>query len=196
MTLNETTDATQSRAVQAQELSSREVHAIRPVVSGEALDLLLRDATDDDSWDLIGLIASCWAEYPGCILDLDGEVPYYRTIATSFASWGGRFWVAEHQGRVVGSIGLAPGAAPDEAELRMLYVARPYRRRGLARRLVALFDDEARARGARSITLWSDTRFVEAHAFYEQLGYTRAAYTRELHDLSHTVEYNFTKRLV
>jgi putative acetyltransferase len=161
----------------------------------EALDLLLRDATDEDSWDLIGLIAACWSEYPGCVLDIDGEAPYYRTIATSFASWGGRFWVAEQAGRVVGSIGLAPGGAADEVELRMLYVARPYRRRGLARRLVALFDGEARARGARSVTLWSDTRFAEAHAFYEQLGYTRAPHTRELHDLSHTVEYNFTKTL-
>ncbi len=164
------------------------------MITTEALDLLVRDATDEDSWDLIGLVASCWSEYPGCVLDRDNEVPYYRTIATSFASWGGRFWVAEQSGRVVGSIGLTPSATAGEIELRMLYVARAWRRQGLATRLVALVEDEAERRDATSITLWSDTRFEDAHRLYERLGYTRSPTTRELHDLSNTVEYNCAKR--
>jgi hypothetical protein len=35
--------------------------------------LTIRDATDDDSYDVIGLVASCWAEYGGCAVDSDGE---------------------------------------------------------------------------------------------------------------------------
>lgn len=189
---SETTDAGQSPRRGLQASSSANVHAFGSVVSR---GLLVRDATDEDSWDLIGLIASCWSEYPGCVLDLDGEVPYYRTIATSFASWGGRFWVAEQSGRVVGSIGLTPGATANEIELRMLYVARAWRRHGLAARLVALVENEAKRRGATSITLWSDTRFEDAHGLYDRLGYTRSPSSRELHDLSNTVEHNFTKRL-
>jgi hypothetical protein len=35
--------------------------------------LTIRDATDDDSYDVIGLVASCWAEYTGCVIDMDAE---------------------------------------------------------------------------------------------------------------------------
>ena len=77
----------------------------------------------------------------------------------------------------------------------MLYVHRRWRKRGLGARLVALVEAEASARGAREVFLWSDTRFEDAHRLYERLGYTRAAETRELHDLSNTVEYQFRKAL-
>jgi hypothetical protein len=43
--------------------------------------------------------------------------------------------------------------------------------------------------------LWSDTRFLDAHRLYERLGYRRTGRTRELHDLSDTVEYEFDKPL-
>ena len=34
----------------------------------------------------------------------------------------GRFWVAEREGRVVGSVGFSPGKKPGYAELKKLYV--------------------------------------------------------------------------
>lgn len=54
---------------------------------------LVRDARDTDAEGLIALIDGCWSEYPGCILDVDGELPELRAIATYFAGLGGRFWV-------------------------------------------------------------------------------------------------------
>jgi putative acetyltransferase len=157
-------------------------------------DVLIRDGADGDSWDVIGLVAACWSEYPNCVLDVDGEVPYLRAVASAFAGWGGRFWVAEDGGRAVACVGCAPGGTPDELELRMLYVGRRWRKRGLGERLAALVEAEAEARAATSIVLWSDTRFEDAHRLYERLGYTRGP-TRELHDLSKTVEYQFRKAL-
>lgn len=39
------------------------------------------------------------------------------------------------------------------------------------------------------------TRFTDAHRLYERLGYVRSPGTRELHDLSRSVEYHFAKAL-
>ena len=158
-------------------------------------ELLIRDARDDDGWDLIGLVAACWSEYPGCILDVDGEEPWMRTPAASFQDKGGCLWVAEAHGRVVGSVGLKPAGEPGGVELKTLYVARPVRRMGLGNRLTHLVEAEARRRGATFIDLWSDTRFADAHRLYEQRGYRRGPSTRALHDLSHTVEYYYRKEL-
>jgi putative acetyltransferase len=157
--------------------------------------IVVREARDDDSWDLIGLIAACWADYPGCVLDVHGEMPWLLAPATSYAVQGGRLWVAERRRRVVGSVGYVPAREGNGLELRSLYVARPVRRQGLGTRLIGQVEAEARRRGAAFVELWSDTRFTDAHRLYERLGYRRSAFTRRLHDLSHTEEYHFRKEL-
>jgi putative acetyltransferase len=149
----------------------------------------VRPATDTDAAGVIDLIARVFAEYPGCVLDVDREEPELRTPASSFD----RFWVVEEEGAVVACIACALHA--DDVELEKLYVDRPARGRGLARRLVALVEQAAREHGAGLIELWSDTRFTDAHAMYEHLGYERTGRTRDLHDLSNTSEYHFVKRL-
>ena len=159
------------------------------------MDPLIRDARDDDSWDLIGLIAACWAEYPGCILDVHGEEPWLLQPATAYREQGGRLWVAESAGRVVASVALRPAAEPGGIALKSLYVARAARRRGLGDRLAALVEEEARAAGAAFVELWTDTRFADAHRLYERRGYLQGPETRELHDLSRSVEYYYRKEL-
>jgi putative acetyltransferase len=154
----------------------------------------IRTGRDDDAAGLIGLIGDCFAEYPGCVLDVDGEMPYLRGIASYYAACDGRVWIGEQGSRVVASIAMQPGVR-GAIELRMLYVAKPARRRGLASRLCEHVEAEARARGAAAIELWSDTRFLDAHRLYSRLGYLRGPRTRELHDLSNTVEYYFRKPL-
>jgi GNAT superfamily N-acetyltransferase len=155
---------------------------------------VIRAARDADAAGLIALVGACWAEYPGCVLDVDGEVPHLRRIAGAFAEWGGAAFVAEEDGEVVGSVGWVP-CSDAGVELRMVYVAARARRRGLGERLVGLVEAAARERGAEEVELWSDTRFLDAHRLYERLGYLRSPVTRELHDLSHTVEHHFRKHL-
>src|SRR5262245_25285190 len=94
-------------------------------------DIHVRDARDDDAEGLIALIGGCFSEYPGCLLDVDGELPELRAIATAFREWGGRFWVAERGGRVVGCVGFSPGKKDGYAELKKLYVEKPAREAGL-----------------------------------------------------------------
>jgi putative acetyltransferase len=159
----------------------------------------LRAARDEDADGLIELIGGCWAEY-GCVMDVDGENPHLRAIASAYAAWGGSAWIAEEDGLVVGSVGLVPIGQPQAnepvvGELRMLYVAKPARRSGLGNRLLVIVEEEAVRRGMTRMQLWSDTRFLDAHRFYERRGYVRGPETRELHDLSNSVEFFFTTDL-
>jgi putative acetyltransferase len=159
------------------------------------LSFTIRDARDDDAGVLIELIGSCFAEYPGCVLDVDAEAPELRAIATYYRDLGGRFWVAERDGSVVGCIGVVPSRDPGGVELQRLYVGAASRRRGLATRLCDLVFTEARERDASFVDLWSDTRFGDAHRLYDRLGFVRGPDTRELHDRSRSVEYYYRMTL-
>jgi GNAT superfamily N-acetyltransferase len=158
-------------------------------------DYRIREARDSDAEGLIALICGCWSEYPGCVLDVDGECPELRQIATYFGRMGGQFWVAEQEGRIVGSAGCLPTGNTLIWQLRRLYVAPSVRRKGLGTALTRLAEGHAKDRGARYAEFWSDTRFTDAHRLYEQLGYERASGTRLLPDISRSYEYYFRKAL-
>jgi putative acetyltransferase len=165
------------------------------VVAADPAELEIRDARDGDAEGLIALLALCFADYPGCVLEVPTEAPELRAIATTYLGLEGRFWVAEGESGVLGCVGFVPLADRGGAELRKLYVHPRMRRQGLGSRLSRLVEEEARARGARFLELWSDTRFADAHRLYERLGYVRSVATRELHDLSGSVEFHFAKEL-
>ena len=156
-------------------------------------EISIRDARDDDGDALIALIETCWADYPGCILDVDGDNPELRTFASHYSGPGRHAWIAECSGKIVGSAAVEP--APDGAHIQTLYVDPALRRQGLASRLLALVEEHAVKSGARRIDLWTDTRFTAAHGFYESLGYRRRPGTRSLDDASRSVEYNYVKTL-
>lgn len=160
-----------------------------------ALQVKIREARDDDADQLIDLIERCYAEYEGCVLDVDGEAPELRAIATYHAEHGGRFWVAESAGQLVASAGLVAGSEPDVMEMKKVYVAKEARQVGLGARLCSLVEAEAMSRRANVVELWSDTRFLDAHRLYEHRGYVRGPKTRELHDKSNSVEYYYRKTL-
>ncbi len=155
----------------------------------------LRDARDDDADGLIALIGGVFAEYPGCLLDVDGEIPELRAIATAFHRWRGEFWVLEEAGEIVACVGYSRGGDSDAVELRKLYVRKDHRGRGLGSSLCDRVESTARALGSHTVELWSDTRFLDAHRLYEKRGYVRGSETRALHDVSDTVEYYFARTL-
>jgi predicted GNAT family N-acyltransferase len=154
----------------------------------------LREVRDEDSAALISLIDACFAEYPGCVLAVDAEEPWLRAPATAYARADGRMWVVELDGTVVACVGVKYLGKPT-VELKNLYVSAAARRRGLGERLTRLVEAEARRHGAERVDLWSDSRFADAHRLYLRLGYAQLPETRELHDLSDTTEYSFTKVL-
>jgi GNAT superfamily N-acetyltransferase len=154
----------------------------------------IRPLRDDDALDVIELIAGVFGEYPGCVTDVDGEMPELRRLASYYAEHGGEGWIALRAGRVVGTVGFVM-LPSGQAELKKLYVHRTERGTGLAGALVDRVEGAARARGARRVELWSDTRFERAHRFYERRGYARAGAIRDLHDKSDTREHFFGRAL-
>lgn len=163
----------------------------------------IRPATDADGDAIAALIAEAFAEYEGCIFDRAAEFPELDAIASHFAGRGGIIWVAGDGTNVIGSLAAAPmrreGVEADipagTIEITKVYVGRPARRRGIARALMNEALHLARSRGAPEMRLWTDTRFVDAHRFYEAVGFERLPGARELHDLSDTWEYPYRLRL-
>ncbi|UOK69373.1 GNAT family N-acetyltransferase [Ancylobacter polymorphus] len=156
-------------------------------------DFLIRPASDADGDAIAALIAAAFAEYEGCVFDRAAEFPELDAIASHFAGRGGTIWVAQAAEGVIGSMALAPTRDPDAPaggqEIFKVYVARTARRRGIARTLFDTALSAAHAAGAPEIRLWTDTRFTDAHRFYERCGFTRDGVARECHDLSATWEY-------
>jgi putative acetyltransferase len=157
-------------------------------------DLIIRSVSDSDAQGLIALIDTVFSEYPGCVLDVDADMPELRNPYSSTRATDGRWWVAELDGAIVGSVAISPEGA-GEAELKRLYVSSAARRRGLGGHLVRLVESEAEHRKTSRIVLWTDTRFEDAHRLYERMGYIRSPGTRELHDGSNTIEYHYAKAL-
>lgn len=153
---------------------------------------VLRAGRDSDGPGFIALLTECWLEYPGCVVDIDGEVPELHALASYFANHSGALWVCDIAGQVVGMIGTRPlGNA--EWELCKLYAYASHRGSGLAHALYETMLAHILAAGGRSVRLWTDTRFERAHRFYEKLGFVRQSDIRELHDLSNSFEYEYLK---
>ena len=81
-------------------------------------------------------------------------------------------------------------------EIHKLYIDKKYRNKGLAKKLILKVENIAAKNDFKYISLWTDTRFKEAHAMYRKLSYKKSKKTRKLHDISNTSEYNFKKKLI
>ncbi len=156
---------------------------------------VLRPGRDEDAEGFIRLIGECWSEYPGCILDVDGEVPELRALATYFAEAGGALWAAEQGGRVVGMAAARPMQHDAAWEICKVYVAKAARGTGLAHALLGAAEARARQAGAERLVLWTDTRFETAHRFYEKRGFVRQGSIRILDDISNSLEFRYAKPL-
>ena len=150
----------------------------------------IRAGRDGDAAGFVRLISRCWGAYPGVVLHVDAEVPELRALATYYAGVGGTVWVA---GDVVGMIAVRPG---DGAwEVCKVYVDPALHGSGLADRLMAVAEGHARGAGAARVVLWTDTRFLRAHRFYEKRGYVRVGEARDLRDLCGSWEYQYGRDL-
>jgi putative acetyltransferase len=157
--------------------------------------LVIRPIVDSDRQDLFGLIAICYADYPGCFVDPHDDLPDLRAPSTSYDRTGGAFWAVEDErGRVCACVAV-DFPESGTAELHRLYVRPDQRGMGLGSRLVHRAEVHARSKGASRMVLWSDTRFVTAHRLYKRLGYVQGEGQRQLADISQSVEYRFKKNL-
>lgn len=155
----------------------------------------VRPARDDDADGLVALIGAVFAEYEGCVIDLDDLDADLLAWRSHLEARGGDGWVVvDEGGLLVACVGVTP-TGPGRAELKRLYVRADARGRGLGAALVTQVEAWARDHGAHEVVLWSDTRFLDAHRLYERRGYRRTGRSRDLHDPSDTTEDQFLRVL-
>jgi DNA-binding MarR family transcriptional regulator/L-amino acid N-acyltransferase YncA len=82
-----------------------------------------------------------------------------------------RAWIAERDGEVVGSVFITRGPSPEVAQLRLLYVDPSSRGLGLGRRLVDECIRFSRAKGYKTLMLWTHDILVPAVRIYQAAGF-------------------------
>ena len=169
------------------------------------MTIAIRPGRDADADSLIALIAACWGLYPGVRMDVDGEMPELRALASYYAKAGGALWVAEDAGTALGMVAVRPfDAGPHGSaghagqrsggwEVCRVYVDPSRHGSGLGHALLDTAEAHAIAAGATRLMLWSDTRFDRAHRFYEKRSYVRAGAIRVLQDISNSLEFAYAK---
>ena len=120
----------------------------------------IRTAGTGDSAAAAAIVRTVYEEF-GFTWDEAGYHADLRDVEASYAA----FFVAEHEGRVVGTAGLT-----SHGSLERLYVLAEARGSGAGSALFAAVVAEARRSGHEQLEIWSDKRFTDAHRLYERHG--------------------------
>ncbi|XP_029349906.1 probable N-acetyltransferase camello [Echeneis naucrates] len=84
------------------------------------------------------------------------------------------FWVAESDGRVVGTVSCLPAEnAPECLELKRMSVCRSHRGMGIAKALCRTVADFTRDRGYVAVVLYTSVVQTDAQKLYEHMGYEK-----------------------
>lgn len=86
------------------------------------------------------------------------------------------FWVAESQGRVVGTVACLPAKKDQNfLELKRMSVKKTHRGQGIAKALCRTVADFARERGFLGVLLYTSVVQTDAQKLYEHMGYQKVS---------------------
>ncbi|MEY9560004.1 bifunctional helix-turn-helix transcriptional regulator/GNAT family N-acetyltransferase [Sinorhizobium fredii] len=137
-----------------------------------AAEIVLRDPRPGDLGWIIHRQAKLYSEEYGW--NGDYEALAARILADfvqSFDRAHEAAWIAEIDGRIVGSIFLMRGDRPEVGKLRLLYVEPEARGAGVGAMLVDACIERARAVGYERLVLWTNSVLVAARRLYERAGF-------------------------
>ncbi|XP_039527853.1 probable N-acetyltransferase camello [Pimephales promelas] len=86
------------------------------------------------------------------------------------------FWVAESQGRVVGTVGCLPSENDENfLELKRMSVKKSHRGQGIAKTLCRMVAEFARERGYLGVMLHTSVVQTDAQKLYEHMGFQKVS---------------------
>ncbi|CAI0817274.1 Predicted acetyltransferase [Serratia quinivorans] len=137
--------------------------------------LLVRPITQSDDAAMAGIICSVFREY--AMDKMEGvslHDPDLDRLTGVYQDNGGKYWVLEQHGEVVGGVGIAPlkGGDAGYCELQKLFFKPCVRGLGMARYMVVQALKAARAAGFRYCYLETTEQLKEALGLYHALGFT------------------------
>lgn len=135
-------------------------------------DVQLRDLQPGDLGWIIHRQAVLYSEEYGWNHDYEALIT--RILADFMESFDpdhDAAWIAEINGRVVGSVFLVRGDRPKLGKLRLLYVEQAARGSGVGARLVNACIERARTVGNDGLTLWTNDILKAARRLYERAGF-------------------------
>lgn len=144
--------------------------------------VVIRDAREEERATVRELTLHAYAEY-GSVMEPSAWAGLDEAVRRTVDSDSAERIVAEHEGRIVGSVMLFPAAtatyggsveAPPWPELRLLAVAPEARGMGVGRLLVDECVRRARAAGATELGLHTSRSMETAIAMYRRMGFVRA----------------------
>lgn len=145
--------------------------AIERALGGGAGAVLLRDPKPGDMGEVIAGQARIYHGEYGWNWEFDALVAdICAKFVRGFDPAGERCWIAERDGRVVGSVFCVRQSAR-VAKLRMLYVDEAARGIGLGARLTDECVAFARAKGYRKLVLWTNDVLTAARRIYVARGF-------------------------
>ncbi len=134
-------------------------------------DFLIRDWQSADRAIAFDLIGTVLAEY-GLVQEPEGADRDVLEIETFYLNKGGKFWVVEHQGKLLGTAAFYPIAKGKNAvEIRKMYLLPEARGKGLGKFLLQQLEQTIQARGFGQIYVETASVLKEAVQLYEQNGY-------------------------
>lgn len=146
---------------------------VRP---GSAAEPVLRDPAPGDLGWIVQRHGALYAAEYGWDAGFEGLV---ARIVADFAQEHDprleRVWIAELDGRPLGSVMCVRDDEPDTARLRLLLVEPEARGHGLGDRLVRTAVDFARDAGYRDMVLWTNDVLTAARRIYRRAGFTLVA---------------------
>ena len=138
----------------------------------------IRPATREDASDVSRIYVESWSAGFGDLMPPpvhdDERIEHW---AADLAAGGPvHWWVAEHDGRIAGFVGIGPSRDPVETglgELDTIAVDPAYWRAGVGRALMATALEGLSRAGYRRAILWTVARYERGRGFYQAHGWRR-----------------------
>ena len=146
----------------------------------------IRTATRDDAEAVARIYIDSWNTGFGDLMSQPN-----RTVTTELVErWRHdlaqpvphRWWVAEHEGSIVGFAGIGPSRDPVDpqlGELHTIAIDPPYWRQGIGKALISLALQHLVSDGYREAMLWTVEGYERGIAFYESMGWSRDGGVRD-----------------